>query len=257
MWNCGYLFQLSRCSLSTAFATWPTFSTASASLSLAPAKLKNPLSEKCFHSHILGKATLYSHGHWNCEALNIAEYWIVWNHQHHRCHHLYHENTRDSLKTVAASRDGQRRTALISLLIAFFFFQVKDKDIFIVKTRTNIIIMIRLQAMETHYHHHYYNQTASNGEQDILFLFLKDTLGFSTAGSLFKTFYGFRLQILLLMTTSVIIVLIFVKFIFVIYVGTGSLLQHFSSFCLFLSMISVKSLKYSPMMNILSTFIFV
>jgi len=64
---------------------------------------------------------------------------------------------RDSLKTVAASRTGQRRTAVISLLIAFFFFQ-----------------------------------TANNGEQDVLFLFLKDTLGYPTAGSLFKTFYGFR-----------------------------------------------------------------
>jgi len=49
---------------------------------------------------------------------------------------------RDSLKTVAASRDGQRRTALISLLIAFFFFQVKDKDVFITKTTTPIIIIM-------------------------------------------------------------------------------------------------------------------
>ena len=53
----------------------------------------------------------------------------------------------------------------------------------------------------------YHNgQTASNGEQDVLFLFLKDTLGFPTAGSLFKTFYGFRLQIILLMMNKVSII---------------------------------------------------
>ena len=37
---------------------------------------------------------------------------------------------------MSASRDGQRRTALISLLIAFFFFQVKDKG------KENIILVI-------------------------------------------------------------------------------------------------------------------
>ena len=54
-----------------------------------------------------------------------------------------------------------------------------------------------------HHHHHHHDQTANNGEQDVLFLFLKDTLGFSTAGNLFKTFYGFRLLILMMIMINI------------------------------------------------------
>ena len=115
----------------------------------------------------------------------------------HLCHcHLYDDHTRDSLKTVAASRDGQRRTALISLLIAFFFFQVKHKHT--LKSDNHNKKGSLLSSYQDHHHHHY-DQTANNGEQDVLFLFLKDVLGYPTAGSLFKTFYGFRFLISMLL----------------------------------------------------------
>ena len=52
---------------------------------------------------------------------------------------------RDSLKTVAASRTGQRRTAVISLLIAFFFFQVQqEQQIARTKMRQNTQIRAKI-----------------------------------------------------------------------------------------------------------------
>ena len=55
------------------------------------------------------------------------------------------------------AREGWGRASLISLLLAFFLYQV-----------------------------------ASTGEQDILFLFLKDILGLQTAAYVFKLYYGFK-----------------------------------------------------------------
>ena len=72
--DCGYCSTITRCSLCTGSATWPTCSTASASPSLDPPKLKHPLSASSSLSHILGEAKVLklaakSYFVFDCEAL--------------------------------------------------------------------------------------------------------------------------------------------------------------------------------------------